>query len=335
MDILQHISLKSWNTFGIDVSAAYYTEVNSLNDLMELSAPRYKRYVLGGGSNLLLTAPIDGLVIRNCLKGMEVLKEDEVHVWLKVSSGEVWHHLVMHCIDKGWGGIENLALIPGTVGAAPIQNIGAYGVEVKNHISEVAYWDWEQRMLTTIEIEACHFGYRDSIFKHELKDNVFITAVTFVLDKHPQINASYGAIEQELKNQGITKPTVKDIAEAVIRIRRSKLPDPAEIGNAGSFFKNPVVSTAKFEELKKDHEHTPFYPANNGEVKIPAGWLIESCGWKGYRTGNVGVHAQQALVLVNYGNATGKEIWELSEMIVASVNERFGILLEREVGVWS
>ena len=291
-------------------------------------------HVLGGGSNILLRQPVKGVVLHNQLKGISVVKEDDYHVWLKVQSGEVWHELVLYAINKGWGGIENLSLIPGTVGAAPMQNIGAYGVEAKESIESVTAWHWEQKCFVSYTNNQCRFGYRDSIFKHELRDKVLITSVVFKLSKKPVFNTTYGAIEQELNRMGIHELSVQAIAQAVINIRTSKLPDPKQIGNAGSFFKNPTITIASYQVLKNQNPNIPSYPVNDLMVKVPAGWLIEQCGWKGYRKGDVGVHALQALVLVNYGTATGDELWLLSEDIIMSVQQRFDIVLEREVQVW-
>jgi UDP-N-acetylmuramate dehydrogenase len=282
---------------------------------------------------VLLTSAIKGTVILNRIKGITVVKEDANETWLRAGAGEVWHDLVLHAIGNNLGGIENLALIPGTVGAAPIQNIGAYGVEVKDTITEVECWHWEEKKLVTFSNEDCRFGYRDSVFKHSLKGKVVVTAVTFRLSKQPVLHIDYGAIRDELKAMEL-EPSVQSIAQAVINIRRSKLPDPAVIGNAGSFFKNPTISRDAFAGLQARYPAIPSFPASEGLVKIPAGWLIEQCGWKGYRSGNAGVHAKQALVLVNYGNATGREIWGLSDAVLHSVNETFGIELEREVQVW-
>jgi len=321
----------------MDVSAAYFIMLDDENVLPRITTDNAlpgKRYILGGGSNVLLTHDLDGLVILNRLKGITVEKEDDKHVWLKVQSGEIWHELVMYAIENSWAGIENLALIPGTVGAAPIQNIGAYGVEAKETIEAVTVWHWEEERFITYTNEECRFAYRDSIFKHELKDKVFVSTVTFRLNKKPLYNIAYGAIEHELRKLDVTDVSIKVIADAVIAIRTSKLPDPMEIGNAGSFFKNPTIPVTQFETLQINYPHIPSYPATPGMIKIPAGWLIEQCGWKGYRVGSTGVHNQQALVLVNYGRATGEEVWQLSEEIIASVNERFGIILEREVQVW-
>ncbi len=311
-----------------------FAELSNMEQLAELSDYAAPVHVLGGGSNVLLTNPVEGLIILNRLKGLNVIKEDDEHVWLNVQSGEVWHELVMFAIHNSLGGIENLALIPGTVGAAPIQNIGAYGVEVKDTIESVVCWYWSEKKIVTYNNTECRFGYRDSIFKNELKDKVFITSVVFKLNKKPSFNTSYGAIEEELAKMEVAIPTVKAIAQAVINIRTSKLPDPKQIGNAGSFFKNPTIPVVQYHKLKEQFPAIPHYPVTEALVKVPAGWLIEQCGWKGYRKDDYGVHARQALVLVNYGNATGKEIWALSGDIVTSVQQRFGIVLEREVQVW-
>ncbi len=334
MHLQPNISLKPFNTFGIDVPAEYFLELDNGNLLPEITALYQHKHILGGGSNILLTGPVKGLVIHNRLKGITKIKEDDTHVWLMVEAGELWHDLVLYAIDKGWGGIENLALIPGTAGAAPIQNIGAYGVEAREAIESVTYWHWDEKTTITYHNRECKFGYRDSIFKHGLKDKAFITSVLFKLTKQPKFNTSYGAIEQELEELGVTELSVKAIAHAVMNIRKSKLPDPAVIGNAGSFFKNPTITTIKFTELKLQFPTIPSYRVSDSLVKVPAGWLIEQCGWKGYRKNDTGVHEKQALVLVNYGSARGSEIWQLSDEIVLSVKERFGIELEREVQVW-
>jgi UDP-N-acetylmuramate dehydrogenase len=337
MQIQQNVSLKPYNTFGIDAIAENFIEVNDEQNIPaiaeDFSLPKEKK-VLGGGSNVLLTGNVNGLLLHNKLKGIETVEEDEQHVYLKVSSGEVWHELVLHAINQGWAGIENLALIPGTAGASPMQNIGAYGVEARETIAEVRFWHWEERQFATLSNADCQFGYRDSIFKHQLKDKVFITSVTYRLNKKPQFNTSYGAISQELEKMGITELSTKAIAQAVINIRSSKLPDPQQIGNAGSFFKNPTIGKEQFLKLQEQYPDIPSYPVDEQTIKIPAGWLIEQCGWKGKREGDAGVHAKQALVLVNYGNAQGSEIWKLSGEVLLSVQDKFGIELEREVQVW-
>jgi len=337
MQLQENISLKAYNTFGIDMPAQLFTELNDEAQLEVLSKdrrlPSLKR-VLGGGSNILLTRPVAGLLIRNCLKGITVAEENEEHVWLEVKAGEVWHDLVMHAIDRNLGGLENLALIPGCVGAAPMQNIGAYGVEVKQTIDQVIAWHWEEQQFMVLKNSDCRFGYRDSIFKQELKNKVLITSVTFRLDKIHCLNTSYGAITQQLDEMGVSDPGIKSVAEAVIAIRSSKLPDPRKIGNAGSFFKNPTIDTEQWNSLRAHYPALPAYPAAEGLVKLPAGWLIERAGWKGYREEAAGVHEKQALVLVNYGGATGTQVWELSEKILQSVKDKFGVMLEREVNVW-
>jgi UDP-N-acetylmuramate dehydrogenase len=334
MHLAQNVSLKPYNTFGIDVPAEHYTPLHSVGDLEEISALPYQRHILGGGSNLLLTGPVKGLVIHNRLKGITVEKEDEDHVWLKVCGGEIWHGLVLYAVNKGLGGIENLALVPGTVGASPIQNIGAYGVEAKETIESVSFWYWKEQKLLTYTNRECDFGYRDSIFKRQLKDKVFITSVVFKLGRRPTFNTGYGAVAQELENMGVQELSAKAIAYAVMHIRGSKLPDPEIIGNAGSFFKNPAIPVSLFTTLKTRYPKLPSYPVSDSMIKVPAGWLIEQCGWKGYKRDETGVHEKQALVLVNYGNAKGSDIWKLSGDILRSVKERFGIELEREVQVW-
>lgn len=337
MEILQNVSLKPFNTFGIDVPAAYYTEAHNEDDIQEIfldaKLPNDKK-IIGGGSNILLTKPMNGLVLRNCMKGINIVEENEMHVWLEVKAGEIWHELVMHTIHQNWGGLENLSLIPGCVGASPMQNIGAYGVEVKDVIDEVVAWHIEDKKMIVLKNNDCRFGYRDSIFKQELKDKTIITSVTFKLHKIHALNTSYGAIQQELEKMGVSEPSIKSISEAVINIRSSKLPDPKIIGNAGSFFKNPTIAVEQFSKLQTHYPEMPSYPANGGQVKVPAGWLIEYAGWKGYRENGTGVHEKQALVLVNYGTAKGSDVWQLSEKIVASVKEKFDVVLEREVNVW-
>lgn len=335
MQVQDNISLQPYNTFGISAHAEHFIQVTDKSQLPEITSTwPGEKHVIGGGSNILLTKDVEGITILNRLKGIELIKEDKDHVWLKVASGEVWHELVMYAISHGWAGIENLALIPGTVGAAPMQNIGAYGVEVKEVIEEVTAWHWGEQQYITLNNEQCRFGYRDSIFKHELKGKVLITDVLYRLNKKAVFHTSYGAISQELEKMGVTELSIKAIADAVIAIRSSKLPDPKVIGNAGSFFKNPSISKKQYDELQQQYPVIPSYPIDDSHVKVPAGWLIEQCGLKGYTTGNTGVHEKQALVLVNKGQATGKEIWELSEKVLKTVQQKFGIALEREVQVW-
>lgn len=335
MQLLQNISLLPYNTFGIDAIAEHFASLHSKDELYDIAKQNFSSInILGGGSNILLTKPVAGLTLHNKLKGIETVAENNEHVWLRVSAGEVWHELVLHVIDKGLHGIENLALIPGTVGAAPIQNIGAYGIEAKETIDSVTAWHWQEQAFATYTNEQCKFGYRDSIFKHQLKGKVLITDVTFKLNKQPHYNITYGAIEQELEKMGVTELSSRAIANAVIAIRSSKLPDPKQIGNAGSFFKNPTIPVAHYEKLKVEYPNIPSYPFSDTMLKVPAGWLIEHCGWKGYRKGDAGVHEKQALVLVNYAKATGAEIWQLSGDILKSIADKFGIELEREVQVW-
>lgn len=337
MNLQQNVSLKLYNTFGMDVVAEFFTTLTHTSQIEELatdtSLPKNKS-ILGGGSNILLTKNVSGLLIKNELKGIKLVEENDSNVWLQVSAGEVWHDLVIYTINKGWGGLENLSLIPGCVGASPMQNIGAYGVEVKDTIEEVVAWHWEEGKFVELKNDDCEFGYRDSIFKKELKDKTLITSVTFKLNKHHKLNTSYGAIQQQLGVMGVSEPSIKSVSDAVIAIRSSKLPDPKKIGNSGSFFKNPTIPIEQFEKLQTHYPNISSYKVNDTEMKLAAGWLIEHCGWKGYRKGDAGVHEKQALVLVNYGNAKGKDIYNLSSEIVESVKEKFGIELEREVQIW-
>jgi UDP-N-acetylmuramate dehydrogenase len=286
--------------------------------------------ILGGGSNMLLTKDFAGLVIKLEITGIYLRQENEDELLVEVGSGEVWHDLVLHCIQQDWAGLENLSLIPGTVGASPMQNIGAYGVEIKDVFHSLTALHRDSLTLKTFNAAACKFGYRESVFKNELKDQYVITSVTFALSKTPHFRLDYGAIQEVLLEKGVKQPTLKAVSDAVIYIRESKLPNPKEIGNAGSFFKNPSISNIQFDALKAQHPSLPGYTSTEG-VKVPAGWLIEQSGWKGKRIGDVGVHAKQALVLVNYGAGTGEEIKSLSQQIQASVLEKFGIQLQPEV----
>ena len=335
--MFKHFHLQPYNTFGFQVTCEAFVSITSESEFIEHIKQKvfnHKRLVLGGGSNVLFTNDFDGTVIWNQIKGIETVNENDDHIWLKVGAGEVWHQFVMHCVANNYGGIENLSLIPGYVGAAPMQNIGAYGVEIKDVCESVEYISFETGKKHTLPAESCNFGYRESIFKHELKDKVFITHVTVKLNKKHSLNTHYGAIEQELTTKGIKNPTIQDVSEAVIAIRSSKLPDPKQIGNAGSFFKNPVISTSQAALLVKKHPNVAMYPTPEG-VKLAAGWLIENAGWKGFTRGSVGVHKKQALVLVNYGNGTGNEILTLSENIQEDVFQKFGVKLEREVNLVS
>lgn len=334
--IQENASLLPYNTFGIDAKARFMIEVNSIDALKAIVANEQfhnlPRLIIGGGSNVLLTQDFDGLVILNSIRGIDVLLENEAEVVLEVGAGEVWHELVMHCVENGWGGIENLSLIPGSVGAAPMQNIGAYGVEINDVFEQLSALNLSTQQVEVFTNEECQFGYRESIFKRELKGQHMIMSIRLRLSKNPTVNTRYGAIEAELKAAGISSPTIKDVSTAVIKIRKSKLPDPAELGNAGSFFKNPIVDESTFEAIKTRYPEVPNYQAPNG-IKLAAGWLVEQCGWKGKRIGNCGSHAKQALVIVNYGGSTGSEIFDLSEQIMQSVRSEFGIQLEREVNV--
>lgn len=336
MKVQENVSLRQYNTFNLDATARYFVAFHSREALETiLGDPQFKympKLILGGGSNILLTKDFDGLVLKNEIKGVHTVSEDDEHVYVKAGAGENWHQFVMHCIEKGYGGLENLSLIPGNVGASPMQNIGAYGVEIKDVFEELEALHLEEHTLVSFNREACAFGYRESVFKRQYKDQFAILQVIYKLNKKPVFNTSYGAIEQELERLGKT-PSVRSISEAVINIRTSKLPNPAEIGNAGSFFKNPEVTKEKYEELKLAFPNIVAYPLPGGHYKLAAGWLIEQSGWKGYRNGDAGVHARQALVLVNYGNARGEEIVELSWKIVDSVKEKFGVALEREVNI--
>jgi UDP-N-acetylmuramate dehydrogenase len=342
ISIRENISLKKLNTFGIDALAKYFLEVDSVSSIQTFLEDRkinsQQRLILGGGSNILFTKNFDGVVVKNCIKGIELLKQEEDYYYVKAGAGESWHGFVMHCIEKKYAGVENLSLIPGSVGAAPIQNIGAYGVEQKEVFFELEAIDLKEKQTITLNKSDCQFGYRDSIFKREAKGKFIITSVTFQLLKKPKLNTSYGAINQEMERMGVKEVSIASISQAVCNIRRSKLPNPEVLGNAGSFFKNPTISVEQYLELKKKFpDMVAFPPSPLGRAgvgwKLAAGWLIEQCGWKGKHFGNTGVHKDQALVLVNYGNANGSEVFELSGKIMESVKEKFGVELEREVVV--
>ena len=327
-------NLKEYNTFGISVKAEMFAVFSSIEELKQILSFRddKKLLVLGGGSNLLLTKDFDGLVIKNEIKRFEVIEETVSEVIVESGAGENWHEFVLNCIDKGFGGIENLSLIPGSVGASPMQNIGAYGVEIKDVFESLSAYHIASGEIHYFDKTKCEFGYRESIFKNKVKGEYIILTVTFRLTKNPTINSSYGAINEQLKVMGIQVPTIKELSAAVIAIRQSKLPDPKIIGNAGSFFKNPTVEITLLEQIQKNYPDIPNYPALNGR-KLAAGWLIEKAGWKGRTFDNYGVHKLQALVLVNYGNCTGQEIFDLSSQIIQDVFEKFGVLLEREVNI--
>lgn len=337
MKILENSSLKRYNTFGMNVSSKYLIEVDKRNLLKNFNVTnilyREPILILGGGSNILFTKNFNGIILKINLKGKEVVKEDTDYVYIRSAAGEVWHELVLYCIERGYGGIENLSLIPGCVGAAPMQNIGAYGVELKDVFHELEFFDFETGEIICFNHSACQFGYRESIFKHALKNKGVILSVTLKLHKKPTYHTSYGAINQELERMGINILSIKAISDAVCAIRRSKLPDPKQIGNAGSFFKNPVVKTGLYLKLKEKYADISGYAIGEDYTKLAAGWLIEKAGWKGKTFGEYGVHKNQALVLVNYGNAKGEEILALSQKIIEDIKEKFSVELEREVNI--
>ena len=331
----ENFSLKRFNTFGIDVKARYFNSFGSQADLeenLQAKKPGEKLLILGGGSNILFTEDINGLVLKNDIKGIDILTEDEHYVYVKAGAGENWHTLVLYCLERDLAGIENLSLIPGNVGAAPMQNIGAYGVELKDAFEELEAFNVKEGKSHLFSNADCKFGYRESVFKNAYRNQYVITHVVLRLNKNHSFNTSYGAVEEELEKMD-RGTTIQTISQAIINIRSSKLPDPAKIGNAGSFFKNPTVSSSKYKKLKKEYALIPGYPQQNGKVKLAAGWLIEQAGWKGFRRGDAGCHSRQALVLVNYGHATGAEILELSREIRQSVTRKFGVDLEPEVNL--
>ncbi|RFZ95346.1 UDP-N-acetylmuramate dehydrogenase [Mucilaginibacter conchicola] len=336
LQIQENVSLKNFNTFGIDVNARYFAEINHEADLAELFAdPQWQqiqRLVLGGGSNMLLVNNFEGLVIRLNIRGIEHrISHDDVYV--EAGAGEVWNDLVNYCVTRGYAGMENLSLIPGSVGASPIQNIGAYGVELKDVFESCRAFEIATGEFRTFTHADCKFGYRESVFKGELAGQYIITSVKFKLSLNANLNLKYGAIEQELTNRGIEVPTIKDVSQVVSHIRVSKLPDPSTIGNAGSFFKNPVITLREFEPILAQHPDVVNYPAPDNMVKLAAGWLIEQCGWKGKQVGHTGTWKNQALVLVNHGGATGEEVYNFSSQIIDSVYDKFGVSLQREVNI--
>lgn len=336
MQIQTNFSLKNYNTFGIEAKAKQFVAVHSNKELQSIleNHTSDKKFILGGGSNMLLTQDIDALVIHVDLKGKKIIKEDDDFVWVESQAGEVWHEFVLWTIDQNFGGLENMSLIPGNVGTTPVQNIGAYGTEIKDTFVSCEAMNILSQEMKTFTKDECNFGYRESIFKQEAKDKFVITSVVFKLTKrNHKINTSYGDITKELENKNIPIPTLKDVSNAVIAIRQSKLPDPKELGNSGSFFKNPIISKAHYEKVHALHPEMPHYVISETEVKVPAGWLIEQAGFKGKRFGDAGVHKNQALVLVNYGNATGQEILNVSKDIQATVLQQFDIVIEAEVNV--
>lgn len=337
MNLQRNVSLKAYNTFGIEVKASKFARFESVQELQELLRhPEVKnedKLVLGGGSNLLFTKDFDGVVLQNGIKGIEIISEDDEHALLKAGGGEVWHEFVLYTLEQNLGGIENLSLIPGTVGAAPLQNIGAYGVELKDVFHELEAVHIETGKTEKFNSLECRFGYRESIFKNKLKGQYIVTSVTFKLQKKHILNTTYGAISSILEELKVQQPTIHDVSSVVCHIRRSKLPDPAEIGNAGSFFKNPEIPLDQYLALKDVYPAIPSYPVSETTVKVPAGWLIEQCGWKGKVISNYGVHKNQALVLVNYGGASGTNIRQLALDIIQSVEDKFGIKLQPEVNI--
>jgi UDP-N-acetylmuramate dehydrogenase len=337
LQIQSDMSLLPFNTFHIDATARYFAEVQTMDDIAVLQADSIfkenKKLILGGGSNMLLTQDYDGLVVKISMPGIELEREDLHHYYVKVNAGVVWHRFVLYCIGHGYAGVENLSLIPGQTGAAPMQNIGAYGVELKDVCTSVEAIHIHTGKQATFSAADCEFGYRESVFKHRYKDEFIITAVHFRLNKVPRFNVSYGDIRATLDEMKVFDLTIKAVSDAVVKIRSSKLPDPAVLGNAGSFFKNPTVSFEKCKELIEKYPLMPNYAQATGDVKLPAGWLIEQCGWKGRRVGHTGSHARQALVLVNYGGATGHEVYRLAMDIRQSVMDKFGVEINPEVNV--
>ena len=337
MNIIENYPLLKLNTFGIDVKAKYFTSINTINELIEVTKTNVFKdlelLILGGGSNILFTKDFDGLVILNNIKGKEIIDQNQQSIFLKIGAGENWHELVMYCVDNGWGGIENLSLIPGNTGTAPMQNIGAYGVEIKETFVELEALEISSGKIVKFNNSDCEFGYRESVFKNKMKNQYIILNITLELKKNPVLNINYGDVKAILESQNIKNPAIKEVSNAIISIRQSKLPDPKKIGNSGSFFKNPIVSLNLLELIKKKYPNVVNYEINENEFKIAAGWLIERAGWKGKKFNNYGIHEKQALVLVNYGLANGMEIFELSEKIILDIKDKFGIKLEREVNI--
>jgi len=337
MDFIKDFSLKDLNTFGIDVKARLMASVTSSSELQEvLLSPEFQEMpnlILGGGSNILFTGDFEGLVAKVDLEGIEKVNEDDQHVWIKGQAGENWHQFVLYCIENEWGGIENLSLIPGTLGAAPMQNVGAYGVEIKEVFYELEAVNAQTGELGKFKAADCEFGYRTSVFKTNLKDKYVVTSVTLRLDKEHKFRTDYRGVKEALETMDEGTLSIRKISNAIIKIRQAKLPDPQEIGNAGSFFKNPVVELIDFEGLKAEFEKIPGYELPEDHVKIPAAWLIDQCGWKGYTKSGIGVHKNQALVLVNHGGGLGSDIKNLAEEIKKSVAEKFGIILDPEVNI--
>jgi len=338
VQIRRNISLKPFNTFGIRQKAKLFCTLTSQEDITNLLQSTvydsYPHLFLGGGSNILFTQDFPGLVIKNQITGIELLKEDRNHVWVKAMSGENWHEFVLHCIANKWSGIENLSLIPGTVGAAPMQNIGAYGVEIKDVFDSLEAIDLDSGSILQFGLNDCKFGYRESVFKNTFKNKFFILSMTLKLNKKFIPHIKYGAISETLKEKKVKNISLRAVSNAVISIRQSKLPDPKKLGNSGSFFKNPVIPIEQFKEIQLKFPHIKAYPVSDTEIKVPAGWLIEQAGWKGKRIGNTGSHKNQALVLVNYGKANGEEVKKLAYQIKDSVKQLFGIEINPEVNIY-
>ena len=335
MLVTNNFQLKQFNTFGIAAVAKHFAGFSSVEALCELldRFPSERKLFLGGGSNILFLQDYDGIVLKNNLKGISIAAQDQDHIYVKAKAGESWHELVTFCVDRNFGGIENLSLIPGNAGAAPMQNIGAYGVELADVFHELTAYDTIERKTVTFNSPDCAFGYRDSVFKKLYKNRFVILDITLRLDKKPVFNLTYKGLKQELDKYSAEDITIQLISSTVIRIRRSKLPDPSQIGNAGSFFKNPEIPGDQFQELRLSNPDIAAYKLDNGNYKVAAAWLIEQCGFKGFRRGDAGCHINQPLVLVNYGNASGKEIYDLSEDILQRVSVKFAIVLEREVNI--
>lgn len=336
MKIQHQFSLKQYNTFGIEAKASSFVAVHTTEELKLVLQQnvREKKFILGGGSNMLLTQDIEALVIHIDLKGKKIIRETDSHVWIEAQAGENWHEFVLWTLSQNYGGLENMSLIPGNVGTTPVQNIGAYGTEIKDTMVSCQAMKIDDQTMHDFSNADCRFGYRESIFKQEAKDQYIITSVVFQLTKqHHKINTAYGDIQSELAKKGITQPTIQDVSDAVIAIRQSKLPDPKTLGNSGSFFKNPILLKSDFEPIHGRFPEMKYYEVSPTEVKVPAGWLIEQAGFKGKRFGDAGVHKNQALVLVNYGNATGRELLKLSQDIQETVFNTFGIRIEAEVNV--
>ncbi|MEX0684828.1 MAG: UDP-N-acetylmuramate dehydrogenase [Balneolales bacterium] len=335
--IRENVSLKAFNSFQVDAYTSHLAEIYSVEQLKSLLEHKIfndqKKLILGGGSNILFKGNFKGLVVRICIPGVKLIKEDEHHVWIRVGAGVNWHEFIMYCLKRELAGLENLSLIPGSVGAAPIQNIGAYGVEQDQFFHQLEAIDIQSGKFVLFEKEDCGFTYRDSVFKNGLKNRFIISSVTYRLNKKPDVNINYGNISEKLQEMKVHSPTIHDVSDAVCQIRRSKLPDPAELGNSGSFFKNPIVNQEVFQALIKRYPGMVNYPLTEGEVKIPAGWLIEQSGWKGKTIGSVGTHKKQALVIVNYGGASGNEIYDFAMQVKATVHKKYGISLIPEVNI--